>query len=154
MIDLDDIRTRSKSLDAYIEGHRGKDKDILIDEYEEYSLNETALQELKAMAQNIVCVVFSAPWCGDCKRAIPVLKRIEEETGLEIRVFGDIKTAPLDPNRQWAIPPSPPEMEEWGITHIPWIVFFDRTGKKLGTVVEKPEVKDTLEEEIVYVLKK
>ncbi len=154
MVDLDSIRKRSKTLDEYIEGHHGKDKDILLEGLQEYSLDTSALRDLEKIAQDTICVVFSAPWCGDCKRAIPVLKLIEENTGMEVRVFGEIKTAPLDPEHQWKIPPSPPEMEEWGVTHIPWIAFFDKDGEKIGTIVEKPQVKETLEEEIVYVLTK
>ncbi len=138
----------------YFESVTGKDKDVMMDKYQQYRLKGDVLQQLKDLAGSVVCVVFSAAWCKDCKNALPMLRHLEERAGLEVRVFGNIKTAPLDPERRWKVPPSPPEMEEWNITHIPWIVLFDRDGNEIGTIIEKPEVRETLEEEILYHLSK
>ena len=153
-IDLDDIRLRSMTVAEYFESVTGKDKDVMMDKYHQYRIKGDVLQQLKDLAGSVVCVVFSAAWCKDCKNALPVLRHLEERAGLEVRVFGNIKTAPLNPEHRWKIPPSPPEMEEWNITHIPWIVLFDRDGNEIGNIIEKPEVKETLEEEILYHLSK
>ena len=109
--------------------------------------------QLKDYLKDLTLVVFSASWCGDCKRAMPVIMQLEERLGLEVLVFSTVKTAPLDPDRQWAVPPSPPEIDEWGVTAIPWLNFYDTEGNLVGTLIEKPTVKDTLEAEILYVLK-
>ncbi|MHA1216971.1 MAG: TlpA family protein disulfide reductase [Candidatus Thorarchaeota archaeon] len=153
-IDLDDIRTRSMTVAEYFDSVSGKDKEVMMSKYNQYQLKEEALRQLKDLAGSVVCVVFSAAWCKDCRNALPVLRHLEEKAGLEIRVFGNIKTAPLDPKHRWKVPPSPPETEEWNITHIPWIVLFDKDGNEIGTIIEKPEVKETLEEEILYHLSK
>jgi hypothetical protein len=84
---------------------------------------------------------------------MPVMLHLEEKLGLEVLVFGTIKTAPLDPNVKWAVPPSPPETNEWGVTAIPYFFFFKQDGEKVTILIEKPTVKDTLEEEILHVLR-
>ncbi|KPV65265.1 MAG: hypothetical protein AOA65_0300 [Candidatus Bathyarchaeota archaeon BA1] len=60
-------------------------------------------------------VVFSAEWCKDCTNNVPVLWLISELRGLEIRVFGHLKTDPLNPRERWKIPPSPPEVKDFGV---------------------------------------
>ncbi|RDE13175.1 MAG: hypothetical protein C4K48_08855 [Candidatus Thorarchaeota archaeon] len=153
MIDFKDIRKRTTSVRGYVDALSEKDKDIIIQAYKEYRLNEVALRELKVLAKGLKVVVFSAAWCGDCKRAMPVMLHLEEQTGIDVMVFGNIKTDPLNKAAKWRVPPSPPEMNKWGVTAIPWFEFFDAKGNKIGTLIEKPTVKDTLEEEIVHVLK-
>jgi hypothetical protein len=39
------------------------------------------------------------------------------------------------------------------VTAIPWFNFYDAEGKLVGTLIEKPTVKETLEEEILHVLR-
>lgn len=153
MVDFKDIKSRTTNVQGYIDGLSDKDKDILIETYNEYKLDSAVVDDLRDIVKDMTVVVFSAAWCGDCKRAMPVMLHLEEQLGLEVMVFSKIKTAPLDPDIKWAVPPSPPEANEWGVTAIPWFVFFDSTGNKVGTLIEKPTVKDTLEAEILHILK-
>jgi thiol-disulfide isomerase/thioredoxin len=153
MIDFDDIRGRTTTVKGYIDALREKDKDIVMEAYEEYSIKQDIVDELRTIMKGMKVIVFSAPWCGDCKRAMPVLLHLEEMLNLDIMVFGTIKTAPLDPKVQWAVPPSPPEINAWGVKAIPWFIFYNDAGEEVGVLIEKPKVKDTLEEEILYVLK-
>jgi len=152
MVDFDDIRSRTTNVRGYIDELRDKDKDIMLDTYKEYKLDVSVVDELKEFG-TLTVVAFSAAWCGDCKRAMPVMLHLEEQLSWEILVFSKIKTDPLNPDVQWKVPPSPPEINDWGVTAIPWFEFFDSSGKKLGTLIEKPQVKETLEAEILYVLK-
>ena len=153
MVDLSDIRSRTTNVQDYINGLKDKDKEKFLEVYNNYKLNGDAVDELREALKDLTVVVFSAAWCGDCKRAMPVMQLLEEQIGLEVLVFSKIKTAPLDPDRQWAVPPSPPEINEWGVTAIPWFNFYDAQGNLVGTLIEKPTVKETLEEEILHVLK-
>jgi thiol-disulfide isomerase/thioredoxin len=153
MVDLNNIRSRTTNVQGYIDELREKDKDDIIDAYNEYKLDIAVVDKLRDILKDLTVVVFSAAWCGDCKRAMPVMLHLEEQLGLEVMVFSKIKTAPLNPDRQWAVPPSPPEVNEWGATAIPYFVFFDSDGNKIATITEKPKVKDTLEAEILHVLK-
>ena len=153
MIDFEDIRKRTTNIKGYIDTLSDKDKDIVMEEYDEYNLNEDAVEELREIMKGLKVIIFSAPWCGDCKRAMPPLLHLEEKIGLDAMVFGEIKSDPLNKEAQWRVPPSPPEINEWGATAIPWFEFFDSDGNKVGTLIEKPKVKDTLEEEILHILK-
>lgn len=153
MIDFDNIRSRTTSARGYVDALSEKDKDIVMEAYDEYSIKTDVVEELRGLMKGMKVIVFSAPWCGDCKRAMPVLLHLEEMLSLDIMVFGKIKTAPLDPNVQWAVPPSPPEINEWNVKAIPWFIFYNEDGEEVGILIEKPKVKETLEEEILYVLK-
>ncbi|TFH04975.1 MAG: hypothetical protein E4H14_13640 [Candidatus Thorarchaeota archaeon] len=153
MIDFEDIRKRTTTIKGYIDALSDKDRDIVMEMYEEYKPIDTVVDELREIMKELKVVIFSAPWCGDCKRAMPAMLHLEEKIGLDAMVFGEIKTDPLNKEVKWKVPPSPPEINEWGATAIPWFVFFDARGNKVGTLIEKPTVKETLEEEILYVLK-
>lgn len=153
MVNLSDIRSRTTNVRDYIDGLKDKDKEKFIEVYNTYKLDTGVVDELREALKDLTIVVFSAAWCGDCKRAMPVMQQLEEQLGLEVLIFSKIKTAPLDPDRQWAVPPSPPEINEWGVTAIPWFNFYDTDGNLVGTLIEKPTVKDTLEAEILHILK-
>ncbi len=153
MIDFEDIRKRTTNIKGYIDALSDKDKDIVMEAYDEYNLNEDVVEELREIMKGLKVVIFSAGWCGDCKRAMPPMLHLEEKIGLDAMVFGTIKSDPLNQEAQWRVPPSPPEINEWGATAIPWFEFFDSDGNKVATLIEKPKVKDTLEEEILHILK-
>ncbi|TFG27436.1 hypothetical protein EU528_12870 [Candidatus Thorarchaeota archaeon] len=153
MIDFEEIRKRTTTIKGYIDALPDKDKDIVMEAYEEYTVKDDVVDELRGIMKGLKVVIFSAPWCGDCKRAMPVMLHLDEKIGLDAMVFGEIKTDPLNKDIQWKVPPSPPEINEWGVKAIPWFVFFDAGGNKVGTLIEKPTVKETLEEEILYILK-
>ncbi len=153
MVDLNDIRSRTTNVHDYINGLKEQDKEKFLEVYKTYNLDSSVVGELRNILKDLTVVVFSAAWCGDCKRAMPVMLQLEEQLGLEVLVFSSVKTAPLDPNKKWAVPPSPPEINEWGVSAIPWFNFYDNEGNLVGTLIEKPTVKETLEAEILHVLK-
>ncbi len=154
MVDLVEIRTRTVTCREYLESLKGESKDEQMQTYSNYKLNVQAMRELKGLVKGLTVVVLGASWCKDCREAIPVLLHLEEKLGLEVRVFGTIKVAALDPDHQWRIPPSPPEAEDWGVKAIPWIEIFDENGERIDTIIERPDFTPTLEEEFVFLLKK
>jgi len=99
-------------------------------------------------------VVFSAEWCPDCFRNVPVLGLVSEETGLEVRVFGHLMRNIKDPDEKWAIPPSPPEVKTYQVIKIPLITVLNQDGEKLGEIVENPSEGVTLEDAILDILLK
>ncbi|MDO8055416.1 MAG: hypothetical protein Q6361_01005, partial [Candidatus Hermodarchaeota archaeon] len=62
------------------------------------------------------------------------------------------KTDPLNPNRQWAVPPSPPEVDTLGIKAIPTILLYTPAGQEIGRIIENPSMKPTLEEELLCLI--
>jgi thiol-disulfide isomerase/thioredoxin len=154
MVDLDEIRKRAQSATDYAHGLTDKWKDVQLEKYSNYRMDPDVVKELKELYEGQVVISIGASWCKDCREAIPVFMRLEEEIGLEVLVLSGVKTAPLNPDKQWAVPPSPPEVDEWGVTAIPWIVIFRKDGERVGTIIEKQELTPTLEGEILHLIKR
>jgi thiol-disulfide isomerase/thioredoxin len=119
---------------------------------EDYRLDEAAARRLRELAGGVVVFVFSAEWCPDCHRNVPVLKLIQDATGIEVNVFGHLKKDISDAGRLWKIPPSPPEVEDFGVERIPLIVVFNPEGELLGEIVENPPGGETLEKALLDIL--
>jgi thiol-disulfide isomerase/thioredoxin len=149
-INLEEIRRRALSVNQYIASINELFRERFLERKKAYQLNVKTVNELKSLANNYVVVAFSAEWCKDCAANIPVLALISEATGLEVRIFGGLKRDPLNPNRKWSIPPSPPEVEKFHVDKIPLILVFNKEGKEIGRIVENP--KTTLEEEILQII--
>jgi hypothetical protein len=121
---------------------------------EEYSLDSYIIEKLKIYAGTVFIFSFSAEWCKDCKKNVPVLKLIQDATGIEVRVLGHIMKDAKNPNEIWRIPPSPPEVKDFNVTSIPHIVVLDAEGNELGAVIENPPLEKTLEAALLEILEK
>jgi thiol-disulfide isomerase/thioredoxin len=124
---------------------------------QEYELNPIVTEKLKAHAGKAYIFVFSAEWCPDCYRNVPVLKLIQDATGIEVRVLGNImrdakNPNPRTPEEKWKIPPSPPELMEFMVFNIPYIAVLNPQGEELGAVIENPPEDKTLEEALLAIL--
>jgi hypothetical protein len=120
----------------------------------EYTVNQVVLESLKEYAKRYIVVAIGADWCKDCVTNIPVLDLIHEATGLPVYILGGVKTDPLDPNRQWAVPPSPPEVDSLNIKAIPTMLVYTKDGKEIGRIIENPSLKPSLEEELLFLMEK
>lgn len=130
-----------------------KAKDAFDKRRAEYKLDAAVVKELKKRAKDYTVVAFSAEWCPDCMRNVPVLNLIAEATGLEVRVFGHMMRDAKSNTRKWAIPPCAPEVEEFGVVKIPLIVVIDKAGEKVGEVVENPPRGKTMEQALLDIIK-
>ena len=120
----------------------------------EYSLNPDMSESIKAFVDQSIVVAISADWCKDCVANLPVLDLIHEATGLPVYILGGVKTDPLNPDRQWAVPPSPPEVDSLNIIAIPTILIYTKDGTEIGRIIENPSIQPLLEEELLYYLEK
>ena len=120
----------------------------------EYALSKPAVRGLRRHAGDAVVFAFSAEWCPDCQRNLPVLSLISDAAGLEVNVFGHLMRDAKNSKKLWKIPPSPPEVEDFGVERIPLIVVLSREGGKLGEIVENPPGGQTLEEALLDILRK
>ncbi|MFW9984043.1 MAG: TlpA family protein disulfide reductase [Candidatus Odinarchaeota archaeon] len=120
----------------------------------EYTLKPDILESIKAFVGQFIVVTISADWCKDCIANVPVLDLVHEATALPVYILGGVKTDPLNTDRQWAVPPSPPEVDTLGIKAIPTILIYTKNGKEIGRIIENPSMKPTLEEELLYFLEK
>ncbi|MEM3696582.1 MAG: thioredoxin family protein [Candidatus Bathyarchaeia archaeon] len=151
IIDLKETRKRTVPVNQYIDSLKQTFKEKFLARKHTYKLNQEAINRIKEFADKYLIVAFSAEWCKDCAANIPVLARISEKTGLEVRVFGGLMKDPLSHERKWRIPPSPPEVETFNVDKIPLIILFDKNGKEIGRIVENPR-EPTLEEELLKII--
>ncbi len=94
-------------------------------------------------------VVFSAEWCPDCHRNVPILALLNREAGLEVRVFGHLMRDSKNDKRWWRIPPSPPEVDDFDVVKIPHIAVLDMKGEVVGEIIESPPEGKSLEQALL-----
>lgn len=148
--DVEKLRANSESVGEYLASAGGE----FTKRYEEYKLDEGPTRELESHVDDVTVVVFSAEWCPDCHRAVPVLGLLSERIGLEVRVLGHLMRDAKNPKERWRIPPFPVEVKEFDVVKIPLIVLLDKGGENLGMVVEKPPEGQTLEEALLDIISK
>ncbi len=146
--DVAKIRKNSESVHDYV-SEPSKAKEIFDKRRTEYKLDATAVKELKKKTRDYFVVAFSAEWCPDCIKNIPVLEILAEATGLEVRVFGHIMRDAKSNTRKWAVPPSPPEVYEFNVSKIPLIVILRKDGELTGEIVENPPSGVTVEKALL-----
>jgi hypothetical protein len=152
-IDLSEIRTKTLTVNEYIEKLEEPFRQNFLNRKQTYTPKPETLDSLRKITDNHMIIAFCAGWCKDCTKNIPVLALIAESTGLEVRVFGGFKRDPLSSSCKWRIPPSPPEVQTFNVDKIPLMIVFDKEGNEVGRIVENPKVMPTLEEEICEIIK-
>ena len=141
----------SEPVKQYIEASRTK-TDRFHERYEGYKPDPTAITELKKHRDTVIILAFSAEWCPDCYRNVPVLAHIAEQTGIQARVFGHLMRDAKNDKRRWAVPPSPAEVDEFNVEKIPTFIAMTVTGEELGRVVENPPEGVSLEQALLDLL--
>lgn len=149
--DLSKIRKNSEAVKTYV-STKNQATEIFAKRKAEYKLDQSAVKELKKHAEKAVVIVFTAEWCPDCHKNVPVLDLISEATGLETRAFGHIMRDAKNTTQKWAIPPSPKEVEEFNVIKIPYIVVLNQGGEILGEIVENPPPGKTLEQTLLEII--
>ena len=152
-MDLSEIRRRTVKVDEYIDGLKEPFKEKFLAHMQTYQLQMELVDRLKTKANDFMIFVFTASWCKDCAQYVPVLALIAGRTGLEVRVFGGLIRDPLSHTSKWRIPPSPPEVLDFGVDKIPLLIVFDLDGREIGRIVESPKRYPTLEQELCEIIK-
>jgi hypothetical protein len=148
--DLTDLINESKSVTEYLSILEEKSHKFR-EELAKYQLNGRVVEGIIPYAQDHIVIAFSAEWCSDCQRNIPVLKLISDATGIAVRVFGGLMRDPIDSTQIWHISPSPEEVEIFNVTKIPHITVLDLEGEKIGEIIENPPEGRTLEEALLNI---
>ena len=150
--DVSKLRKGSESVHDYV-SEPSKAKDAFDKRRAEYKLDAAVVKELKKKAKDYTVIVFSAEWCPDCMRNVPVLDLLAEAAGIEVRVFGHIMRDAKSNTKKWAVPPSPPEVDEFKVSKIPYMVVLKKEGEKVDEIVENPPPGKTLEQAILDIVK-
>jgi thiol-disulfide isomerase/thioredoxin len=152
MTGFEDMLSRAVPVQKYLSALPEADRAKYDARRKSYTPKPEALENLRCYANKFIVVAIGASWCKDCALHLPVLGIIAKATGLRVEVLGGVKTDPLNPSRRWAVPPSPPEVNSLGIVRIPTILVYTLDGKEVSRIVENPQTKPTLEEELAHIL--
>lgn len=148
------IERKTVSIDEYLRTLDERFRQKFLGARMAYRPKQESIVELRRIAGEYAVVVFSAAWCKDCAATVPSLALISQETGLKVRVFGGLKKDALNPSCKWRIPPSPPEVQTFGVDKIPSVIVCEKQGLEIGRILEKPSQNATLEEELLGIVKR
>ncbi len=161
-----DIVTPKIDAETYIKSSILPSKSDLHNNFESYIPDASIIGKIKDLIiqrnERIMVVAFGASWCGDCSRNIPRMMKIYEaikNPGFTVYYIGGIKTKPLtqrEPGRYvWAVPPSPVETNDpkFDIQKIPTFFVFNKQGNCIGKIIENPEITDTLEGDLLELIR-
>ncbi|MFW9788345.1 MAG: thioredoxin family protein [Candidatus Thorarchaeota archaeon] len=153
MPSLDDIRKDALSADEAIESMSPMYKGGFTRQRDDYKLNKEAAEKIKKFFEEGYSIVaLFADWCGDSRRAIPVLALLEKEIGKHIPCLGGMKKPPYGSDKLWEIPPSPEEVDTFDVKSSPTILIFDKSGKEIGRIKTRAKMTPSIEEEIVKII--
>jgi thiol-disulfide isomerase/thioredoxin len=154
---LNDVTENAPTVNQYINsmpaGYRGG----FVRQRDDYELDMDIVEKLRLYVNDHEIVALFANWCSDSRRAIPVLAHLEDRIGLKVRALGGM-TKPSgeekrrNPGKNWAIPPSPREIETLSVTSSPTIIIFNKSGEEVGRIKTKPKVEKTVEAEILRII--
>ena len=119
---------------------------------DEYNLNSEAVEKLKELINDYSIVILFADWCGDARRALPVLALLELELDKKIPALGGMTKPPYGSDKHWAVPPSPPEVDICDVTSSPTILIFGSDEVEVGRIKTRPKMTPTIEEELVKII--
>jgi thiol-disulfide isomerase/thioredoxin len=149
---LNDITSEFKTCQDYIESMSSSYKGGWLRQAQGYNLDEESVEKLKSYVNDFEIVAFFADWCGDSRRAIPVLMLLEKEVGFRINALGGMTKPPRGSPVPWAVPPSPEEVETFGITSSPTIIVFKKSGEEIGRMKTRPKMTSKVETEILKII--
>lgn len=149
---LTDVQEECPTCTSYIQSMNPRYGRMYQSVRESYQLNENIVEELKKYADSYTLIVVFADWCGDARKAVPVLSLLEDEAGIEIKALGGMEKPRRPSNKHWAVPPSPEEVDTFGITSSPTIIIFDEDGEEVGRIKTRPKMTPTIEEEILAII--
>lgn len=100
--------------------------------YEEMSISEDDAKALKALVEQpngpAYCLVLGEAWCPDVFRGLPVIQRMAEVSGMELRAF--LRDENTDIMAEY--------LKDGAHESIPAVVFYDRNHKEIAHWIERP----------------
>jgi hypothetical protein len=111
-----------------------RNKDKFQENYDQTTLNADDVAKIKALAAKpngpAKVLALGEPWCTDVVRGLPVMARLAEETGLELKVF--FRDENLDIMNEF--------LYKGEYQSIPVFVFYSKDHEYLGHWIERSKV--------------
>lgn len=114
--------------------------------YEDFTPNTTATEQLKTALEGITITAFMGTWCGDSKAEVPKFYKV-----LETADFPLERMTMVGVSRERATYKQSPGGEEEGLNihRVPTFIFY-KDGKEINRIVEHPV--NTIEEDMLTLL--
>jgi thiol-disulfide isomerase/thioredoxin len=110
-----------------------RNQDKFVDNYEGVQLNADDVAAIKAlMAKDggpATCMAIGEPWCPDVFRGMPVIAKLCEATGLDLKIF--FRDQNIDLMNEY--------LYKGEFQSIPTLVFFDKNHRELGVWHERAQ---------------
>ncbi|WP_409304344.1 thioredoxin family protein [Peribacillus sp. SCS-155] len=120
---------------AYMQTH----KENLLGVYEKFQLTEQDKQVLSELkSKGLRTIVLTADWCGDAMVNIPILMKIAEEAGIEIRYL--VRDENLELMDQY--------LTNGTARSIPIFIFIDSDGNEVGKWGPRAKVVQSFVDEL------
>ena len=157
-----DIKSSTMDSDEFMKKFENKPQ--IKKNFRNYRPKEKVLNEIREIIlkkkEVIRIFIMGADWCPDCSinipRTIKIIKILDIKD-VEMLILYGIKVNPLRKKDEllWSKSHSPPEAvnPKFDLTAIPTFYIFNKNGDFIGRIVENPQKFDTLEEEILDILK-
>ncbi len=149
---LSEVNSDAPSCSEYMDTMSPAYKGAFLRQKNKYELNPKAIEKLAKFSEDSRIVIIFADWCGDARRAVPVMSLIEAETGQKISALGGMKKPPYGSDKFWAVPPSPVEVDIFEITSSPTILIFNNQGDEVGRIKTRQKMTPSIEQEIVKII--
>ena len=155
----DDLKSPTLTSDIYLEKFARK----VHENYDSYKPKSQVLSKISNLLtekkESLKIVALGADWCPDCTKNIPrmvkIIKLLDSEK-IEFRIlYGIIVNALHKPGEViWHKKRSPPEAVDpkFDLKAIPTFYFFNKAGRLLDIISEKPKEDSTLEEDFLEIL--
>ena len=112
-----------------------KNKELFQRHYDEYVPDTADIAAVKAMVgqSGVKALVIGEDWCPDVWRGLPVMSRIGELTGMEVRLF--MRDNHKDIMAEF--------LNKGEFESVPTIVFYDKNHNYLGHWIERADKANT-----------
>lgn len=111
-------------------------------EYNNYEINETSLDSIRARISDVSIKIVLGTWCSDSRREVPRFLRILDECGYDQSklklIFVDRKKEAVDT-----------EVSTLNITLVPTFIVY-RNREEIGRIIEAP--KTNLESDLIKII--
>ena len=100
--------------------------------YDDHKLDAADVEAIKAAAAKaggITCLALGEAWCPDVVRGMPVIAKLSEAAGLDLKIF--FRDQNIDIMNEF--------LYKGEFQSIPTLVFFDKNGNKLGVWHERAQ---------------
>ena len=105
-------------------------------QYDNYTPDEGALEDLAPLLDGVRILIFLGTWCGDSKREVPRFMKILDQLGMP-ESQRDLIGVDKRPETYKTSPGG--EHLKWAIRRVPTFIVI-KDGREIGRIVERPQL--------------